>query len=323
MPDTAATPPPLRRGGAIAPEAESLYTRRALYYTPTNSFSFKLPAVPRHLFVTERDRAFDPTTPTGLVPLDLSAALELDYPATTPNLLARYAVLRAGETLTCRLKASGEVYYAIAGAGETTKGGDRIRWKAGDLFCLPGGGAETVHRAADSVDALLYFCTDEPALAFSRLEPPAPGNAAVEAAHFPAEEIEAHIAAVYARETADKDLSGKAVLFTSDPVQRMRTVLPMMAAAINTLEPGGDQRPHRHNAVAITLSIEGGGCYSMISGERIDWQPYAAMVTPPTEIHSHHNRGDRMMRCLIFQDAGLHYYCRTTGFSFEETATSG
>ena len=90
-----------------------------------------------------------------------------------------------------------------------------------------------------------------------------------------------------------------------------------MNVAMNTLEPGGDQRPHRHNGAAITLAIEGKGIHSMIEDERIDWSTGAAQITPATALHSHHNRGDRRMESLVVQDEGLHFYTRTPGFSWD------
>ena len=32
----------------------------------------------------------------------------------------------------------------------------------------------------------------------------------------------------------------------------------------------------------------------MIGGQRVDWQPHAVMVTPPGDVHSHHNDGARV-----------------------------
>ena len=90
-----------------------------------------------------------------------------------------------------------------------------------------------------------------------------------------------------------------------------------MNAAINTLSVGADQRPHRHNGVAITLAIQGAGVHSLIDGERVDWSNGAAQITPAAALHWHHNRGVMRMRSLVIQDEGLHYYTRTPGFSFE------
>ena len=92
--------------------------------------------------------------------------------------------------------------------------------------------------------------------------------------------------------------------------------LPTLNCAINTLEAGQDQRPHRHNGVAVVLAIQGQGVHSMVEGKRIDWVDGAVQITPPAALHSHHNRGVERMSCLIFQDEALHYYTRTPGFSF-------
>ena len=92
--------------------------------------------------------------------------------------------------------------------------------------------------------------------------------------------------------------------------------VPTMNVAINTLHPGGDQRPHRHNGAAITLGIQAEGVYSKIEEQRVDWSTGAAQVTPATELHSHHNRGEQRMRSLVVQDEGLHFYARTPGFSW-------
>ena len=68
--------------------------------------------------------------------------------------------------------------------------------------------------------------------------------------------------------------------------------------------------------MAVTLVVSGERCYSMIDGRRVDWQPWTVMITPPTEMHSHHNDGDTLARFLIVQDGGLHYHARTMGFSY-------
>jgi gentisate 1,2-dioxygenase len=86
---------------------------------------------------------------------------------------------------------------------------------------------------------------------------------------------------------------------------------------MNSLLPGESQRAHRHNAVAVTLVVAADRCYSLIDGERADWEPGAVMITPPTRLHSHHNEGDALALFLIVQDGGLYYHCRTMGFSFE------
>ncbi len=63
-----------------------------------------------------------------------------------------YVRICAGERLATRFKASGELYYVIAGRGRTQQGEATIEWGPGDVFCLPGG-AESRHVAGDEPTA--------------------------------------------------------------------------------------------------------------------------------------------------------------------------
>ena len=202
----------------------------------------------------------------------------------------------------------------MRGQGRTVQGDDTIEWADGDVFCLPGG-IEVIHRAAGR-DGLLFAATDEPLLAFEGLRPPAPGRAPIKAAHWPAAEIERHFAAVWARPITD-NTTGHSVNFANEALLPGYATTPSMNVAINTLAPGCDQRPHRHNGVAITLALQGKGIHSMIEGQRVEWSDGAAQITPATLLHSHHARGPLRMRSLVVQDEGLHLYTRTPGFSFD------
>jgi gentisate 1,2-dioxygenase len=106
-------------------------------------------------------------------------------------------------------------------------------------------------------------------------------------------------------------------MFTTLALAPSYMTIPTINVAINTLPPSRDQRPHRHNGVAITLAIQGDGIHSMIDGQRVDWSTGAAQITPAAALHSHHNRGAKRMRSLVVQDEGLHHYTRTPGFSFD------
>jgi gentisate 1,2-dioxygenase len=300
------------RSSAVAAPAESPVSR-AIYHTPQNGFMTFLPKVPAHVFSAERDRAFDPATGTAFVVLDLSGPLATAYPATTPTLLARYARLQAGGALTLAARCSGEAYHVLQGRGSVVKGRERIDWRAGDTFCLPGGPSETVLSASEQ--AVLFLVTDEPAFAWSGASPAPEGLPAMRAVHYPADVARAEMARVQARVNTEK-LTGKVVIFTSPGLEKAKTVTPTISLALNALEPGGDQPPHRHNSVALTLCLEGKGVYSLIDGERVDWQRHAVMVTPPLAVHSHHNRGRESMLSLVAQDAGIFYNARAIGFSF-------
>ena len=286
---------------------------RARFYSADNNFEFSWPPVPARQFIAERDLAFAQDTPTGFVALDASDDLGTAYPATTPTLLLRYVRLRAGEPFFSNLSASGEIYYVMQGTGHSCNADITIEWGPGDLFCFPGGN-ETIHQG--DTDSTLCMGTNEPLLALERLRPPFPGAARVAPVHWKAEAIERELAVIFERPITAQT-TGHAVLFSSDALAPSTNALPSINVGLNTLEAGKDQRPHRHNGVAVTLCLQGDGVYSMIDGERIDWADRAVQITPAASLHSHHNRGSDRMRCLIFQDEALHYYTRTPGFSFE------
>lgn len=293
---------------------DTRYTRRARYWSPANIFTVKRPAVPARVFAAERDRALDAGGPSEWIALDIGAEMGFDVPATTPLMLARYARIRAGERLAGRFRASGEMYYAIAGSGAAEKDGERLEWAAGDVFTLPGGGKSVLEAGPEG--AVVLQATNEPEVAFHGLDVPAPADCPLEAAHFPAAEIAHQMALVRDAQKADPNASGMAMHFTTEKMEREKNLLPSIALAMNALDAHSVQRPHRHNSVALTLPIRCAGVHSVIDGARVDWQQHALMITPPAALHSHVNEGDEAMLSLVIQDGGLYYHCRTIGFGF-------
>jgi gentisate 1,2-dioxygenase len=297
----------------IAARGSSPYAANARYLTSLDGFNIKRPDVPPHVFRAERDRALDQATPTGLVPLDLSVTLGLDYPATTPFILSHYARIRAGDALPTSFQASAEIYHVLRGSGTTTGDGVSIAWQASDTFCLPGG-TPTRHVATE--DAVLWIATNEPQLRFEGLRPPAPGAAPIRPAFYPMAEIRRRLLAVYL-DPRGAAMPGKSVNLGNIALEASRTTTPSFTLALNSLLPGESQRGHRHNAVAVTLVLAGEGCYSLIDGARAEWEPHTVMITPPTAFHSHHNDGSELALFLIVQDGGIYYHCRTMGFSYK------
>ena len=296
----------------VTPTLDSDCAQRAIYWSAANNFRKGQPDVPSHVFVAERDRALDEGTGTALIPLDLSDRLGLDYPATVPNLLARYVRVESGDRIAFELASSGEAYYAMEGDGEVEKAGERFAWAAGDVFVLPGAGGPTRIRAGAG-GALLWMVTDEPVLSYFGIEE-APLRNGQGAVHYPAEAIEAEMALIH-RRVDDGRQSGKAVLFSRADLEADHLATPTVAFACNSLPPEEDQPPHRHNAAALTLCLQGEGVYSMVDGRKVDWMDRAVMVTPPSALHSHHNRGPEMMSSIVAQDGGVFYNARTLGYA--------
>lgn len=292
-----------------AARASGTAAANATYYRPDRAFDHQLPGVPPHVFADEQREVLRPGCPTGMIDLDLSGRLALPWPATTPVMLARYIVVRRGECLSHQFAATGEAFYAMRGKGRSGSGGTSIAWQAGDTFCFPGGSI-TEHCADE--DAILFSVTNEPELAYQGLKPPLPTDNPVLPAHFLGEKVDEALARIVGPTTT----AGKGILLVTPNCEPVKAMTPSLAAAMNSLEPGGDQRPHRHNSAALTLAIEGEGVHSMVDGQRYDWIPFGVLVTPAQAMHSHHNRGPRTMKSLVFQDAGLYYHFRNIGFSF-------
>ncbi|KAF3996469.1 cupin domain-containing protein [Glaciimonas immobilis] len=299
---------------ALAPTTPAQAAAR--YYNTGNAFDVKLPAVPDQSFVNEPLKALHPDTPTCLIPCDVSAQLESATPATTPLSLARYAKIKAGETLSTEFVASGIIVYVISGIGSTTCEAENIEWSTGDVFILPGGGVH-VYKATTEADAVLWIVTNEPQLAFENLRAPAQGNAPTCVVHYPADEITRQIDLLYAVGRG-KDIPGSALIFSSTSQEAIRNVLPTLTVAMNSLPAGEAQRPHRHNAMAMALIIQGEGCYSIVDGKRKEWSQWATTITPGVAVHSHHNEGNKRAMFLIIQDGGIYYYTRAMGFSFAD-----
>jgi gentisate 1,2-dioxygenase len=300
---------PAQRAASPRSKAEA----RARYFNTGNAFNLQLPPVPDESFAEEPAKALDTGTPTGFIACDRSKQLGCTFPATTPLVLARYARIRAGEALEANFNASGVIAYVITGSGSTTCAAERIEWKAGDTFVLPGGCAHT-HRAGSN-DAVLWVVTNEPQLAFENLSPPKPGDAPTDVVHFPGDEVERQIELLY-RVGRGEDIAGSALIFSSERQEAIRNVLPTLTVAMNSLPAGKSQRPHRHNSVAVSLVIQGEKCYSIVDGRRKDWSPWATTITPATSVHSHHNGGPKTAMFLIVQDGGIYYHTRALGFEF-------
>jgi len=290
---------------------------RGRYFNSGNAFNVVHPAVPAATFTAEPALALG-ARDTRLIACDQRAEIGVPFPATTPLMLARYAAIAPGERLAVAFAATGTIWYVIAGNGTAAIADDAFAWGAGDVFLTPGGRATELTNDGPET-AVLWLVTNEPQLAFDRLAPLTGAEAAVEAVHYPASEIATQLERVVAA-SRSASTSGIALIFSSAREEASRNIMPTLTLSLNTVPPGEHQRLHRHNSAAVTLILRGDACSTRVGNHRCDWTPYATLVTPATEPHSHHNDGADRALFLIVQDGGLHYHARTMGFTFLEPA---
>jgi len=297
-------------------DPRTIVESRARFFNSGNAFNAILPAVPAAAFVDEavRARAADATR---VFACDQSAALGVPFPATTPLMLARYCAIAPGGTLELNLTATGAIWYVIGGSGRAIAGGDSFTWAAGDVFLTPGGRPTRIANLDDAATAVLWVVTNEPQLAFEHAAPAGGADAAIEPVHYPADEIARQLERVVSA-SRNATTSGIALIFSSAREEASKNIMPTLTLSLNTVPAGEHQRLHRHNSAAVTLILRGDACYSMVGGTRCDWAPYATLVTPAGDPHSHHNEGAERALFLIVQDGGLHYHARTMGFAFLE-----
>ncbi|MGK9051447.1 cupin domain-containing protein [Xaviernesmea oryzae] len=303
--DMAEMPVQLPRSPANGAEA------RSRYFNSGNAFNIKLPPVPGQIFTDEPARAMA-MEKTGFINCDQSDKMQCAFPATTPLMLARYAVVKAGERLDTTLVNTASIWYVIRGRAGLVVGDEKAVLGKGDVFLLPGGVTSAITADEDSV---FWAVGNDPQLKFDTSVPATGKDAAVEFVHYPAGEISYQLDVVYGS-NANANTSGHALIFSAEKTQAARNITPTMTLSLNTLKPRSEQPPHKHNSAAITLVVAGDPAYSMVAEQKCDWSPWATLVTPPAAKHSHHNDGNSRAEFLIVQDGGFYYHARTMGFEF-------
>ena len=273
--------------------------------------------------------------PAGIVPLDLSAALECPGPATTPGLCSSFVRLPVGEAVATAANATSQLFFVMRGRGRTQCAGHDgvaatcdIPWETGDLFTLPAG-SPARHEA--TADAALYWVHDEPLLRYLGAEatqrrfPPTLHRARA------IQGLLAEIAADPASATANR----LSVLLGNKAFPATQTVSHVLWAMFGLLPPRAVQAPHRHQSVAVDLVVDAPpGCYTLVGprlaadgtiadAERFDWEPHSVFVTPPGLWHSHHNETDTAAHVLPIQDAGLQTFLRTLDIRFSRVGADG
>jgi gentisate 1,2-dioxygenase len=289
------------------------------YSTAANPIgSGHTPAVPLRTF--GRDLYAD--GPTRIVPLDLSRELGVDTgPVTSPGLLASFVRIRAGESVRTNPNATSQLYYVLSGRGFAAVNGRLVDWEKGDFLTLPSGSAAGFHAAAD---AALYWVHDEPLLRYLGAEATEPRFRATK---FPRARAVAELEEIAGRPGAN-DKSRVSVLLANADQERTLTITHVLWAMFGLLPDGQEQRPHRHQSVALDLILDARpGCYTLlgtrldergdiVNPTRVDWEAGGAFVTPPGMWHAHVNASGAPAHLIPVQDAGLQTYLRSLDIRF-------
>jgi len=263
--------------------------------------------------------------PTGVVPLDLSKELGvIAGAATSPALLANFLRIRAGEQIDTSPNATSQLYYVLYGRGFAAINGHLVKWEKGDFLTLPAGSHSVFYADAE---AAMYWVHDEPLLRYLGADATQPRFRPTK---FRRADAVAKLENIAARPGAN-DKSRVSVLLANADQEQTLTITHVLWAMFGVLPAGQEQRPHRHQSVALDLILDAppSGCYTLLGtrlderGEivdpiRVDWQAGGAFTTPPGMWHAHYNETDTPAHLIPIQDAGLQTYLRSLDIKFTQ-----
>jgi gentisate 1,2-dioxygenase len=262
--------------------------------------------------------------PTRIIPLDLSHELGVaNGPATSPALVAHFVRIRAGEQIATNPNATSQLYYVISGRGFSAVNGRLAKWEKGDFLTLPADSQATFYASPESV---LYWVHDEPLLRHLGAHATEPRFRATK---FRRTDAVARLDEIASRPGAN-DKSRVSVLLANAEQEQTLTITHVLWAMFGLLPPDQEQRPHRHQSVALDLILDAKpGCYTLlgtrlddrgdiVNPTRVDWQAGGAFVTPPGLWHAHFNESGAPAHLIPVQDAGLQTYLRSLDIRFSD-----
>ena len=296
----------------LRPDSVSQWEKDAIYYEFSAAVAPKLPEIPKVTF----DAELHQQGKTRTIALDLSEKLQSLAPATSPSISAYFLRIKSQESLKTNSSATAQLFYVIRGQGKTETEYGAMEWSKGDLFTLPFCD-RAIHSATQ--DAALYWVTDEALVRYLGVKPTEPR---FQPCLYPGDRILNELKQISEQPGASKR-NRIGVLLGNEATQQTRSLTHTLWALMVYLPAGTEQKPHRHNSVALDLVIDApDSVYTLVgksldaegnivNGEKIYWKSGSVFVTPPGLWHSHHNESDRNALILPIQDAALHSYLRT------------
>jgi gentisate 1,2-dioxygenase len=322
------------------PTGGTRLTSEAEIYEYTSTANPKMSEIPIRVFGPELHQR----GPTRVIPFDLSDDLQLDYPATAPNLMANFVRILAGEEIpTAVERATSQLFYVIRGHGRSsTREGD-LEWQEGDLFVIPHLGDDLAAVCQEGNQCVKHFCVedqhyggcalywvhDEPLLRYLGVRPD-PSSRRFEPTLYPGDVMKKAVADIPNIDENGNVRNRRGVLLGNTATPQTKTVTPTMWSLLNTLGGNAVQDPHKHNSVALDLAVSGGQAgkvYTLLgtslnadgtilNPHKAVWQSGGVFVTPPGWWHAHFNEGNVPAWVLPVQDAGLYTHQRTLDIRF-------
>jgi gentisate 1,2-dioxygenase len=288
------------------------------------------------------DAELHSTGASRVIPLDVGQDLQVDYPATAPNLLASFVRVLVGDTVPTSVEygATSQTFYVIHGSGNSTTREGSVHWSKGDLFVLPYLG--DLPSVCEGLQCVTHFCEADPTTGGCGLywvhdEPllrylgavPNKKTKRFEPAFFSATEMNDFVESIPGIDPETGEPKNRRGILLGNPsTPQTKTLTPTMWSLLNVIAPHTDQAPHKHTSVALDLATYASGKVYTKLGRELDtngtiidpviapWGSGSVFITPPGWWHSHHNEGEEEAWVLPVQDAGLYTHQRVLDIRF-------
>lgn len=261
----------------------------------------------------------------GLNVIDLSDIYNVDYKATTPNLLASFIKIKANDDfIFSNLEASSHFFYIMKGCGSIYINDYPYTLFEGDIFISPVFSSLKIRNDIDE-NLEIYYINDSPLIKYLGCKPV---NPTFQCAIYKKDYLSFQLNSL-----SNPSNNRKGILLSNKDTEKIgvNTITPVLWSLFNELPPFTNQKPHKHNSVALDLCIscvDSDNIYTLV-GEELDsegkiinpkkvyWKKGEMFITPPGLWHSHHNDGNTYAYILPIQDAGLLLYQRILGIVFQ------
>lgn len=261
----------------------------------------------------------------GITFINFSELYNVNYKATSPNLLASFIKVAQNNELTfiCDenfANATSHLFFIIQGNGNLSFDDEKFHLAAGDISISPMFHSLTIKNTGPE-DLQIYYINDSPLMNYL-------GSVPIKKIFKPVIYSKDFLLTNLER-LSNPNNNRKGILLSNKDTERVgtNTITPILWALYNELPPNTIQRPHKHNSVALDLCIsciDSENIYTLIGEEidangniinptKVNWNQCEMFVTPPGLWHSHNNTGNTVAYVLPIQDAGLLLYQRILG----------
>ena len=228
--------------------------------------------------------------------------------AASATLVANIQIVMPGEIARAHRHSAAALRLIIEGSGGyTVVNGERVPMYPGDLVLTPNG---CWHDHANGTDAPMMWLDglDTPLVrmleaGFYEEHPQERQDvgAAVNASQwrYPMSEMRAAVERLAAADTAE---GGAEIILEYKNRVTGGPVMPTIACHMQLLRPGEKTRARRRVCRTNYHVVEGAG-YSVVGGERLDWEDKDVFTAPTWTFCEHVNTGDRPALLFSFSDA--------------------